>query len=149
MNPDMSIDKIEDAVDEYSDLLKEAGIEANDVKPQELVDYFSGTPPTGDTTTLHDVVSHKWLFLHEMVELKHLKLKGHEISTSLLWDAQEDVLGAHIAATAVELKLALKHDNREWIRKRVKSVSSWLEDSDFPERFREACEHLLDHYSKA
>ena len=144
----MSIETIKEAFDTYSDLLKEAGIEADDVSPQELVEYFSRTTPTGDTTTLHDVVSHRWLFLHEMVELKHLKLKSHEISSSLVWNHKEDALGAHVAATAVELKLALKHDDREWVRKRVELIPSWLQDSDFPEHYRAACEHLLDHYSK-
>ncbi|TFG12532.1 hypothetical protein EU537_08905 [Candidatus Thorarchaeota archaeon] len=148
MRSDVSIETIKEAFDTYSDLLNEAGIEADDVAPQELVEYFSAPTPTEDTTTLHDVVSHRWLFLHEMVELKHLKLKGYEISSSLVWDHEEAVLGAHVAATAVELKLALKHDDREWVRKRVKLIPSWLEDSDFPEHYREACAHLLDHYSQ-
>ena len=145
----MSIQKaqIENVFRRNSGLFQEAGVEERDVLPEELLEYFAGNTPTGDVTTLDDVISNRWLLLHEVVELKHLKLKGIIITRDVLWDRYVDVLEAHIAATAVELKMALKYDDKDWIRSRVKLIPSWLEDPEMPENLRAACKKLMEHYT--
>lgn len=138
--------RVQSAFCKHMNLLQEAGIREGDVTPDELREYFAGETPTGDTTTLNDVVSNKWLLVHELVELKQLKLKGFEISRRLVWDRFEDVLEAHFVATETELDLALKHNDLDWVLKRIGTVESWLEDPDLAERFRTRCERLLEEY---
>ena len=148
MRSDRTLRDIEVAFRQNAELLEEAGIDEHDVLPEDLFEYFAGDTPTGDVTTIGDVLANRWLLLHEVVELKHLKLRGIGITRDVLWERYEDVLEAHVAATAIELKMALKYDDRKWIKSRVKVITSWLEDPDMPERFRIACEHLLEHYSQ-
>ncbi|TFG33059.1 hypothetical protein EU527_08805 [Candidatus Thorarchaeota archaeon] len=147
MIDDINIKEIIDVFQLYRELLLKAGIDENDVLPEELKEYFAGETPSGDRTTLKDVLSNRWLLLHEIVELKHLKIKGHKISRNLVWEQYEDVIEAHLAATALELRMALEHNEVDWIKARIKLIPSWLEDSDMPERFRKACETLIKHYT--
>ncbi len=139
--------EIEDAFRNHSELLQEAGVREGDVLPEELIEYFAGETPTGDVITLEEVLGNRWLFLHEIVELKHMKLKDIRITRNVLWERYEDVLEAHIAATAVELKMALKYNDKGWIRSRVKHIPSWLEDPEMPKKLRTACEKLIEHYT--
>ncbi|MDF1537327.1 MAG: hypothetical protein P1Q69_00260 [Candidatus Thorarchaeota archaeon] len=148
MSEGMSIDEIAKAMIENKAILTEALISQEDVTPQELLEYMSGETPTGDKTTISDVIMHRWLLLHELAELKHLKLRGFFISRRLVWDSYLDVLEAHIAATAVELKMATKHGDQEWVRSRVELIPSWLEDSDMPPELRSALLNLLEHYKR-
>jgi hypothetical protein len=146
MKKNVTAAEVAEAFKKNQELFLEAGIQPEDVAPEELVEYFSGETPTGDTTTLDDIIAHQWLLLHEIAELKHLKIKGHRITRDLVWNAYDDVLEAHFAATALELKMALKHNDTEWIAIRVERVLTWLEDQNMPERFRKSCRTLIRHY---
>ncbi len=148
MRKDISIDEIGKAIVENEDILNQASINADDVTPQELLEYFSGDTPSDDKTTISDVIKHRWLLLHELVELKHLKLRGFAISHRLVWDNYQEVLEAHIAATAIELKMASQHGDQEWASKRVELIPSWLEDPDMPEHLRNALMKLYKHYKR-
>lgn len=128
--------------------MTEATISQDDVTPHELLEYFSGDTPTGDTTTINDVIEHPWLLLHEIAELKHLKLRGFVISRKLLWDNYMDVLEAHIAATAIELKIAKIHGDFKWISKRVSLIPSWLDHSNIPEILRNSLLNLIETYKQ-
>ena len=141
--------EVAEAIERHRELFLEAGIQQDDVAPEEVVEYFSGETPTGDTTTLDDIITHQWLLLHEMAELKHLKIKGHTITRDLIWNAYDDVLEAHFAATALELKMALRHNDNDWIAIRVKQIPDWLEDEDMPDRFKKSCKTIIKHYGTA
>ncbi len=147
MRNDRTLREIARAFQEHQEILSDAGITDKEVLPAELLEYFAGETPSGDTTTLSDVLANRWLLLHELAEIKHLKIKGYRISRTIFWDNYEDVLEAHLAATSVELKMALKYDDTQWVKARIKLVPSWLGDPDMPERFRKACETLIKHYS--
>ena len=147
MRSDRTSQEIEDAFRQYAMLFREVGVEEHDVLPEELMEYFAGDAPSGDKTTLSDVISNRWLLLHEVVELKHLKLKGIKIARDVLWERYEDVLEAHIAATAVELKMALKHEDKDWVRSRIKLIPLWMEDKEMPAHLRAACRKLMEHYT--
>lgn len=148
MNKDWSIDEIAKVIAENKTILNEASINQDDVTPQELIEYFRGDTPTGDTTTIKDVLMHPWLLLHEIAELKHLKLRGFTISRKLVWENSLDVLEAHIAATAVELKIATIHNDYEWVSKRVKLIPSWIEDLGMPQPLRSALLNLMEQYKQ-
>ncbi|MFW9919453.1 MAG: hypothetical protein ACFFED_07625 [Candidatus Thorarchaeota archaeon] len=147
MRTPRTIQEILEAFEEHAALFLEAGIEKGEVLPGELIEYFAGDTPTGDVTTLDDVIANRWLLLHEVTELKHLKLKGIEITREVVWERFVDVLEAHFAATAVELKMALKYNDKAWIKKRLSMMPLWLEDSNIPDRLRIACRSLIEHYS--
>ncbi len=144
----MSIEEIAKVIAENEAILTEASINIGDVTPQELLEYFSGETPTGDTTTINDVLLHPWLLLHEIAELKHLKFRGFVISRKLVWDNYLDVLEAHIAATAVELKIATMHGDYVWVSKRVKLIPLWLEDPAMPQPLRSTLLNLMEHYKQ-
>jgi len=148
MKIDMLIEEIAKAIAKNKAFLSEALINQDDVTPQELVEYFSDDTPTGDTTTINDVLEHPWLLLHEIVELKNLKLKGFIISRKLVWDNYFDVLEAHIAATSTELRIARAHGDFDWVSERVKLIPSWLEDTEMPESFRTKLLNLMEHYQQ-
>lgn len=147
MRNEREVEEVKQAFDDHKEILSEAGIQDGEVLPEDLIEYFSGDTPTGDKTTLDDVLSNRWLLLHEIIELRHLKLKGIKITRDVLWERYEDVLDAHFAATAIELKLALRHNDREWIASRVGLILSWLDDPEMPEKFRSAGKKLMEHYS--
>ena len=146
MRINTTIDDISNAISENLAMLTEASIDQGDVNAEELLEYFSGDTPTGDKTTIDDVISNPWLLLHELAELKHLKLRGFVISRKLVWDNYLDVLEAHIAATGVELKMATKHGDREWVSMRVQLIPTWLEDPEISETLRNALQNLLDSF---
>jgi hypothetical protein len=146
MKIDMLIEEIAKAIAKNEAFLSEALINEDDVTPQEIIEYFSDDTPTGDTTTINDVLEHPWLLLHEIVELKNLKLKGFIISRKLVWDNYLDVLEAHIAATSTELRIAKAHGDFDWVSKRVKLIPSWLEDTEMPELFKTKLLNLMEHY---
>jgi len=148
MKMDLLIEEIAKAIAKNEAFLSEALINQDDVTPQELIEYFSGDTPTGDTTTINDVLEHPWLLLHEIVELKNLKLKGFIISRKLVWDNYLDVLEAHIAATSTELRIARVHGDFDWVSKRVKLIPSWLEDTEMPEPFKTKLLNLMEHYQQ-
>jgi len=148
MKKDGLVEEIAISILKNESILSEASISQSDVSPQELLEYFSGDTPTGDMTTINDVLSHPWLLLHEIAELKHLKLKGFTISRKLVWDNYQDVLEAHIAATAVELEIATMHGDYDWVSKRIKLIPSWIEDPSLSEPLRSALLNLMDNYKR-
>ncbi len=143
------VDEVEKAIKQNIDLLQEAGIAVDDVSSNEVVEYFSGETPTGDKTTLYDIIRNKWLLLHEIVELKRLKDIGHKITSNLIWDNYYDVLSAHVFATKQEFRIALKHDAKEWVSERVVMISTWLEGPGLPEIIRDEFIALQEAYSSS
>lgn len=144
---DRIMNEIKDAFLINQEIMLKAGIEENDVFPEELIEYFSGKTPSDDMTTLEDVLSHRWLLLHELAELKNLKHKGYRISRTLVWEHYEDVLDAHIIATTLELRMALEYNDVDWVKARVRLIPSWLEDPNVSQNFRKACETLTKEYT--
>ena len=98
------------------------------VEPVDLIRYFDGEAPSGDITTLDDVLESDWLLIHELVELSELKKAGLEISIDLLTSNVTEVEHAHMLATEIELEAAAQANDKEYIRKRLESVRYWLED---------------------
>lgn len=135
------------SINRYREILSAADIKQTDVTPAELVEYFSGDTPTGDTTTLARVLENPWLLLHELVEIKALKNMGHLITRDLVWNQKSDVYEAHMIATEKEFEIASQFGADDWIGKRMVAVESWLEDSEMPSMVRKRCLNLLSRHS--
>ena len=122
MRVDTDKDRVQKAIIENNHLIKEAGFSSTSVSAEELMEYFSGSTPYGDTTTLAEVIQNRWLLIHEVVELSNLKSMGFIISRKLIWTNIQEVLKSHVAATEVEIRMALKHKDLDWIQRRAKVI---------------------------
>ncbi len=117
------------------------------ISSEELISYFDEPAPSGDLTTLSDILDKKWLLIHELVELSELKLMNLQISSHLLRTHPMEVEYAHITATEYEFKFAREGNDNGWIESRLKDVRTWLEDDDMPEDLKCRCFYLIDHFS--
>ena len=147
MRINVSEDEITRKIEAHLDKLHDAGLTKNDVSPEELVEYFSGDTPTGDKTTLRMVLDNPWILLHELVEIQTLKKMGLKITRHLLWDNQQEVYEAHLIAFEIELAVANKHGDNQWIERRIQLIPSWIEDSSMPPEMRLKYQALLRKYS--
>ena len=134
--------KLESKVKDVGNLL---GI--TDIGVDDLASYFDTESPYGDTTTLEDVTSSKWLLVHELYEIHELKKMGFEISGKLLYSNPEEVNTAHVAATKVELEMAFADGDTEWVKLRLRDVRNWVEDPDMTAEQLKSCEFLLERYA--
>ena len=112
----------------------------------ELISYFSGDAPSGDTTTIRDVINSKWLLIHEIIEIDELKKMGFIISSKLLYDHPEEVFQAHLKATEYELLFALKEGDFSWLKKRLKNIEDWLEDTTLSKTQLDQCRSLYEKF---
>ncbi|MCE7745180.1 MAG: hypothetical protein GPJ52_08620 [Candidatus Heimdallarchaeota archaeon] len=130
-----------------SEYLKEHKYPIVKIKAEELIAYFKGDAPSGDTTTLEQILQSKWLLVHELVEISELKKQGYSITFDLLVSKPTVVFQAHLIATDWELQLARKEEDYAWIRKRLNDVKNWLEDSSLPSNLTTKCNKILEKYS--
>ncbi|MBK5112136.1 MAG: hypothetical protein KGD59_04485 [Candidatus Heimdallarchaeota archaeon] len=137
---------IQKKIDTISDYLREHNYSIVEIQAKELISYFDGEAPSGDTITLEQVLQSKWLLVHEVVEICELKKLGYSISFDLLVSKPIEVFQAHLTATKWELQLAKKEGADEWIRKRLNNVRSWLEDPNLLPTFTSKCHELLQKY---
>jgi hypothetical protein len=147
MRGDVSSEDIRRSMEKAHDLLQELGVSQNEITPEELIEYFSGDTPTGDTTTLRMVIENPWLLLHELVELKQLKMMGFTISRRLLWKHPKELFAAHVTATECELEAAFEAGDLEWVDTRTQLIPMWLENSDISPDMRERCLVLMKKYA--
>jgi hypothetical protein len=141
---DVDKSQIQQAILAIDYLKQDDNIPWKKITAEELMEYFSGPTPYGDTTTLASVIENPWLMLHELAELSVLKSMGHVISRHLVWQNTHDVLKAHASATELEITLAIEHRDIDWINQRVKTIRSWLDDpglaSDLKSRYKRLVE---------
>jgi hypothetical protein len=139
-------DSIQDLIDSTLTYLKEHKYPIIEIHVEELIDYFEGDAPSGDTITLEQVLQSKWLLVHEVVEISELKKLGYSIAFDLLISKPIEVFKAHLTATEWEFQLARKEDARDWIKKRLNDVRNWLEDPNLQPSFVSKCQELLQEY---
>ncbi len=137
---------IQEKLVSMSEYLKKHKYPIVKIKAEELIAYFEGDAPSGDTTTLEQVLQSKWLLIHEVIEICELKKLGHTITFDLLVSESDIVFQTHLIATDWEFRLARKEGAEDWIKKRIEDVRSWLEDPDLlPSSFTK-CHELLQKY---
>ncbi len=145
-NKIMKIQFIQEKINSISRYLAENNYPVVEIQAEELIAYFEGEAPSGDTTTLKDVLQSKWLLIHEIVELCELKKTGYIITSDLLVSIPKIVFQAHLIATEWEFKIALKNKAKDWIKKRLEDVKNWLEDPTLQPESIIKCQELIEKY---
>lgn len=116
------------------------------ISASELVSYFEGDAPSGDTITLAMVLESKWLFIHELIELSELKRMGFSISSQLLFDNPSEVFFAHLIAVEWELALSFREGDHLWVKNRLKDIENWLTDPLILPGQVLRCQQLISKY---
>ena len=142
-----SIAEIQLLIDKIELQLKQFQIPHVKVTAEDLLEYFSYDAPTGDTTTLRDVLENKWLLLHEIIEIGELKKMDLPLSIDLFYNHFDELLDAHMTATEYEFYLAKKLNNIDWLKKRLPLLTAWLHDTELPNRIQRRCLELRKKYS--
>ncbi len=142
----MDVAEIQLLVDKIELQLKQFQIPHVKVSADDLLNYFSYDAPTGDTTTLKDVLENKWLLLHEIVEISELKKNNLPLSIELFYDHFDKLLDAHMTATEYEFYLAKQLNDLDWVKKRLPLLTMWLEDPELPSRIQRRCLKLREKY---
>ena len=94
----ISTEGIQISIDEVEQQLMGAVSNYSKITAEELIAYFDGPAPSGDTTTLNDILNNRWLLTHEIIELSELKNMGFNISIKFLHSQTLEVDLAHIIA---------------------------------------------------
>ena len=142
-----SINAIQQAIKQAEELIGGKVEHYNKISANELVDYFEDDAPSGDITTIEDILGNKWLLIHELIELSELKGLDLKISSKLLVTHAKEVDYAHITATEYELKFAQENKDEKWIKSRLIDINSWSNDDDMPQDLKSRCRKLLKIYS--
>ncbi len=143
----MNKKEIQEKINNTISFLLKSEYPVDEMQAQELIDYFSGEAPSGDTTTIDDVLESKWLLVHEIIEIDQLKKMGFQISVNLLHTHPIEVFQAHLTATKYELNFASEANDSSWVKSRLVHVRSWLEDTTLPNELLDLCQLLLDQFS--
>lgn len=147
-NTSRSAKEIQEKINVVKEVLLKTNYEIGVIKAQELIDYFKGDAPSGDMTTLEDILNSEWLLIHELVEINELKKRGFEISAKLLYTHADDVFIAHLIATELELSLAREAGNFDWIKRRINDIKNWIEDPTLSHQLKEKCSNLLRKFTR-
>lgn len=143
----ISIAEIQLLIDKIELQLKQFQIPHVKVSVDDLLEYFSYDAPTGDTTTIQDLLENRWLLLHELIEISELKKKDLPLSIELFYDHFDELLEAHMTATEYEFYLAKQLNDIEWLKKRIPLLTMWLDDTELPSRIQRRCLELRKRYS--
>ncbi len=73
LNNKNALVEIQKKINLFRTLLLKNSYLIEEIYTQELIDYFEGEAPSGDTITLDNVLQSKWLLIHEIIELNELK----------------------------------------------------------------------------
>ena len=143
----VEFEDIQDQINKIETILITTVVGYQNISAHQLVDYFDGPAPSGDVTTLQDVLDNRWLLIHELIELSELKNMGLKISAELLTTHPNGVDIAHVTATEYELKFAKEGNDLDWVRMRIGGINAWLEDSTMPVDLILKCQDLMQEYS--
>jgi hypothetical protein len=134
MRSNVGIEEISKALEKAKCCLEDNGIETETVGPQDLIAFFDGEAPSGDTATLRDITEQRWLMIHEIVEISELRRRKLDISVLTLRSHPHDVSECHLIATKTEFTLARQDGDHEWLRQRVPLIRSWRNDDGMTNR---------------
>jgi len=142
-----SLEEIQLKINDVEKILNNNKVSFVRVSAEDLSDYFSYEAPTGDVTTLEDVISNKLLLIHELLEISELKKHGLPLTISVFRDNYPDLLEAHVFATEKELFLANKTSDKYWVTNRITIVKSWLDDTEIPTNIRKRYLSIIEKYT--
>ncbi len=130
-----------------AEILNKLGYDYESISPKEFYDYMTGETPTGDTTTLEDVLNNEFLMVHEFVEINELKKMNTPINKQTVMKFYPNVYEAHFTALDYELTHALNKKGHEWVRKRLNNFASQLDDPYLPSEFNYLKQKLASKYT--
>jgi len=131
-----SVGRVARLIELTEEVLTARGYEYTPVEPWEFIDYLTGPTPTGDQTTLEEILEKRYLTIHEVVETSELKKMGIPLDESTVTEHFQEVFAAHIVAFDVEISLARDEGSDDWVEERLRLVDVWLEDELTPEEYR-------------
>ena len=129
----IDIDRIQDLIERSSSILRDQGYETIAIDPLEFVDFAKGSNELGNEITLNEVLKKRYLTIHEVVVISELKKIGKKTTQIDLLTRSLEVYEAHLIAFELELSLALKEENPEWVRERINLIESWIKDNTVPD----------------
>ncbi|NHJ06148.1 MAG: hypothetical protein EAX90_15075 [Candidatus Heimdallarchaeota archaeon] len=140
------IESIQIKIKAICEYLKEHRYPVEEIYAHELIAYFEGDAPSGDSITLEMVLESRWLLIHEIIEINELKKHKLLISSELLVTKPLLVFHAHLIATEWEFSLALHEGSNKWVKRRLNDVRTWLEDPSLPLDLSAKYQELLQKY---
>ena len=111
------------------------------ITPRELWLYLNAETIEKDRYTPKEILSNRYLLLHEIEEIKCLKERGLKISREVIINNPWIVYECHLKAMEAELKVA----NEEWRKKRLKDLGKYLKQP-LPKDLKEKIEGLINKY---
>ena len=130
-----SVGRVARFIELTEEILTARGYEYTRVEPWEFIDYITGPTPTGDQTTLEEILEKRYLTIHEVVETSELKKMGVPLDESTATEHFQEVFASHIVAFEEELSLARDEGSDDWVEERLRLLDVWLEDDLTPEEF--------------
>lgn len=113
-------------MDEAKALLSQHGITCS-VSLGDLKDYFEADTPYPDSS-LDEVLSNRFLVVHELVEIDEVKRMGLQITKDVIVKHLNEVDDAHLKATRIELMLAAEQRDIEHLKSRYQDIQRWSVD---------------------
>lgn len=143
----MKLPIITEKITNIEKLIEKYHIPYQSIRAEELLSYLSEPAPSGDKTTLEDILNSKWLLLHELIELSEIKRRGFVISPSLLYEENIMINKAHQTAFEWEMKVAFQEGDYQWVKWRILFVDSWIKhDEGLTEDEIDKYKNLKKHY---
>ena len=139
---------IEYRLAETLDALKLTKYSPERMMPEEFYNYLTGETPTGDTTTILDVLDSEYLMVHEAVEISELKKMGIPVNDKTTMSAFPKVLEAHCTATEIELDYARLRKNKKWLKERLETAKVWLDDDALPPHLAQRITEIMGRASR-
>jgi len=131
-----SVGRVARLIELTEEVIMSKGYEYTPVEPWEFIDYLSGPTPTGDQTTIEEILEKRYLTIHEVVETSELKKMGIPLDESTVMEHFPEVFAAHMVAFEMEISIAQDEGSDAWVEERLRLVNDWLEDDLTPEKFR-------------
>ena len=125
--------------------LSEQGIYCN-AEPDEFITYLTATSYETDSFTTRDILDNKYLLIHELIEITILKSKGYSIDKEVFKKAFPDSYEAHLDAIDLELYIASKNGDFDWIKRRINDLRTYLDDPLLPIHLVDKVKNIINRY---
>ncbi|RLG84660.1 MAG: hypothetical protein DRO40_00505 [Thermoprotei archaeon] len=125
--------------------LNEQGINCN-ADPNEFITYLTAASYEADSFTIKDILDNKYLLIHELIEITILKNKGYSINKEIFKKAFPDSYEAHLDAIDLELHVAFKNEDFDWVRRRINDLRTYLNDPLLPIHLIDKVKNIINRY---
>lgn len=137
-----SRERFEAAVAEARALLARRGYAVRG-DPEELMAWLRTETPYPNPSPA-DLLDTPLLVVHELVEIEEAKRMGLRITNDVIVRNLERINDAHLRAAEVELDVAMREGEEEYVRSRALDLAGWCEDPLLTASQRRAYEAFLD-----